>query len=287
MANPSVFPNAIDTFPVFEDIEERDIPQVYNFITAIMDTTQTVSQRKARALNALEAITNYENKILTASRLNLLFQAVLNLENYYKGPGAMSTINQKVNETRAILDNFAYCNEWVSTTNYSKNNVVLYNNKLWIATSDGRGKNPSSSPNFWRQFSIKGNDAVDTGDSVDFKGEWDSTVTYNANKFVQYGKGIYISIRTNIGKVPADNPNDWDKVIESIGNSVPVQDDTSGLPHIDGSIALISSNPTTSLQEVTSYSTSQTYAGVNDVTSGKKFFTYVNGTFTELTGERG
>ena len=125
MAGLSTFPTTLDTFLQFMDVTSSDATNLKGFQDAIQ------SGDFATATTYLQQIQNYQNKAISADRLNKLKDAIETVEKFYRD-NIQAYITQKQSDWQTIIDQFSFLQNYSSTTQYAKNNMVLYNSKIYI-----------------------------------------------------------------------------------------------------------------------------------------------------------
>ena len=138
----TTFPDTIQSFVEMEDITSGD--------ASALDAYQTAMRAGdfQAARQALASMTNANNKIIDATKINTLNDTLIALERFYK-TDIEPYVTQKQAEWQAIVDlfvdNFAYIGEWNSTTGYKRNNIVSRTENpaediyLYIAMVDNTG----------------------------------------------------------------------------------------------------------------------------------------------------
>ena len=101
---------------------------------------------------------------------------------------------------------------------FSNNNAdyggVFYSNKYYIYINDNpsSGISPTNS-SYWCELDLKGEKGAD-GIGVDFKGTWDSSVTYTPLDGVYYNGVIWCCKTSNTNQIPSISSSYWESVVE-------------------------------------------------------------------------
>src|SRR5574344_823080 len=116
----STFPNQIDNIPSFLDVTQSDAQLLSTFQTAMRNGDFNTANL------TLQQISNYNQKIVSAERLNKLRDAILAIENFYNTT-VYTYIENKQTEWQNIINQFSYQGDWNNSTQFLTNNIVKYN----------------------------------------------------------------------------------------------------------------------------------------------------------------
>lgn len=163
----SKFPDELDSWETFLDVVASDavlLSQYQQYVLAgDMENAQYIYQQ----------IPNANRKFIGALVMNQFADAIMSLEQFYGDSGFVEYVTQKQSEWQAIIDQFSYIGVYNATTQYYKNNIVLYNisgqNYLYINTYNGTtplGTVPTN-PSYWRIITIQGQQG-EAGSSTTF-----------------------------------------------------------------------------------------------------------------------
>ncbi|MEG1709596.1 MAG: hypothetical protein RR285_12920 [Acinetobacter sp.] len=217
----STFPPVVDNIPQFQDILQTDAPNVKLFQTAIQNGDF------ATAANIFNQIPNANNKFVGAVRMNQIRDAVLALEQFY-GTDVQPYISAKQTEWQNIINLFAYIDTYNITTQYSKNNMVLFVNngfsQLYINVFNGITpiNTPPTNTTYWRVFTIRGAKG-DSGIGTTFQFEWNTAVNYAISDIVVFDNAWWIATRANVNKQPYEGSLDWNLVMTVTQAIYPIQ----------------------------------------------------------------
>ena len=94
-----------------------------------------------------------------------------------------------------------YKTDWALATRYKVNDVVKSGGGLWICVLHHTSQTYlSDDESKWAQF-VEG---------LEFEDSWLITTRYQAGDVVTYGGYSYVAITNNVGKIPTNEPTDWD-----------------------------------------------------------------------------
>jgi hypothetical protein len=218
----SNFPDELDSWEEFLDIVASDatlLNQYQQYVLAgDMENAQYIYRQ----------IPNADRKFIGALVMNQFADAIMSLEQFYGDGGFIDYITSKQNEWQIIIDQFSYIGIYSATTQYHKNNIVLYNisgqNYLYINTYDGTtplGTLPTN-PSYWRIITIQGQKG-EAGSSTTFYFNWDSSIEYHTNNVVCIGSSLYVALQDNVNNVPYVGSEYWERIFTVPQQYYPVQ----------------------------------------------------------------
>ena len=188
------------TFPFIETITLQD--------THISDNTARELYYNKSAggfINQAQAVyTEYESqlsdKICNATNLNNFVDNINNLESIYfnNTENYANTLN---NNMQTFIDNYSFKGAYSSTTTYVYNNVVSYNNQLWICIAQSTTNVAPSNVSPWKVINNIGKSG-DYASGVTYVGQWNATTTYSAKSMVAWNGRLYIAVSNNTGVQP-------------------------------------------------------------------------------------
>lgn len=216
----STFPTTIDNIPSFLDVTTADATLLSQFETAIQSGNFTL------ASSILSQIQNSDQKIITASRLNQLRDAILALEQFYSSD-IVTYVNQKQAEWQAIVDRFGYIADFSPSVPYIKNNIVSYsangNKDLYICKVNTLAGILPTNTIYWLKFTIVGMRGDSGSNGVSFSFDWSSSFLYSANTIVTYNGEWWYSTQSNQNQVPIEGSSVWEKVMSAPQEHYPIQ----------------------------------------------------------------
>lgn len=215
----STFPQQIDIIPLFMDLTNADMTNVNNFQNAMN------SGDFNKANQYLNLIENANQKIINASRLNKLRDAVLALEEFYKDD-IEDYVSQKQAEWLGIINRFNYMDIYLPYVAYQVNNIVRYTTNgeenLYIKTDPSAPNNPPTDKRYWRKLTIKGERGINSNGETTFYFDWQSAQTYNTNAIVSYADKWWIAKKITVGNPPQEGSEYWDMIMSSMQSLYPV-----------------------------------------------------------------
>lgn len=218
----STFPTTIDIIPLFKDITQEDATLLSQFQEAIKVGNFTL------ASTYLNQITDANQKIVSAQRLNKLRDCILEIEDFYKND-IQPYINTKQSKWKSRINQFDYKGIYNSTVTYKKNNMVLYSinglNQLYIYINNTQSSNKEpANTTYWRVLTIQGQRGESsTVTSSVFAFNWESAQLYSINTIVYYNNCWWISKVENQNQTPQENSDYWDLVLKVEQPIYPIQ----------------------------------------------------------------
>lgn len=216
----TAFPGDIDSFTTWLDIIASDGALVLQYQQA-MQTGNTVL-----ANQILAQIPSASQKIIKATDLNKLTQAILAVERFYKTDVEPYIQEQQANWLE-IIQRFSYKDEWASGTTYEVNNFVSYTvsgaTLIYLATSNPPVGTPPTNTNYWRLLSIQGQQGP-SGEGVSYRQEWNSSTQYYTDDTVTYGGALWIATQDSQGQTPQSGSQYWELVMSLGLTTYPIQD---------------------------------------------------------------
>lgn len=219
----SNFPDGLDSWEEFKDIVATDailLSQYQQYVLAgDMENAQYIYQQIPEA----------NKKFIGALVMNQFADAIMSIEEFYSDSGFESYTQTKQAEWQAIIDQFSYIGIYNATTQYYKNNIVLYNvngqNYLYINMYNGTtplGTLPTN-PSYWRILTIQGQKG-EAGNSTTFYFNWDSATEYHTNNVVAIGSSLYVALQDNVNNIPYVGSEYWERIFTVPQKHYPVQE---------------------------------------------------------------
>lgn len=216
----TAFPGDIDSFTTWLDIIASDGALVLQYHQA-MQAGNTVL-----ANQILAQIPSATQKIIKATDLNKMTQAILAVERFYKTDVEPYIQEQQANWLE-IIQRFSYKGEWASGTTYEVNNFVSYTvsgaTLIYLATSNPPVGTPPTNTNYWRLLSIQGQQGP-SGEGVSYRQEWNSSTQYYTDDTVTYGGALWIATQNSQGQTPQSGSQYWQLVMSLGLTTYPIQD---------------------------------------------------------------
>lgn len=234
------FPNSIDSFTTWLDIIASDGALVLQYQQA-MQVGNTVL-----ANQILAQIPSATQKIIKATDLNKMTQAILAVERFYQTDVEPYIQEQQANWLE-IIQRFSYKGEWASGTTYEVNNFVSYTvsgaTLIYLATSNPPVGTPPTNTNYWRLLSIQGQQGP-SGEGVSYRQEWNSSAQYYTDDTVTYGGALWIATQNSQGQTPQSGSQYWQLVMSLGLTTYPIQDSEPTGQEVGGLWFNTQTNPT-------------------------------------------
>lgn len=239
------FPSSVDQFMTFLNIVASDGPLIAQYQAAMESGNQT------QANQILAQIPQGTQKIITATTLNQLSQAVLAIERFFL-TDIEPYIQTQQESWLTIINQFSYKGNWASGTSYTTNNLVSYTvsgiNLVYIAISAPPVGTPPTNTQYWRLLTIQGPQG-DSGEGLSYREEWVNSNSYAINDAVTYNGAIWMAIQPNQNIEPSSNSQYWKLVMNLETTAYPIQDTVPTNLQVGGLWFNTSNNPTQYIYE--------------------------------------
>lgn len=236
----SNFPESIDIFPTWFNIVASDGPLIAQYQQAMEAGNTTLANQ------ILTQIPQGTQKIITATDLNTLSQAMLAVERFYLTDIEPYVQNLQQNWL-SVINQFSYKDVWQSGTSYVTNNLVSYTvsglNLVYIATSTPPVGTAPTNTQYWRLLTIQGQQGA-SGEGLSYRQEWNSSTQYATNDAVTYDGAIWMALQASQNRIPDSNPQYWKLVMNLTTTTYPIQDTVPTNLQVDGLWFNTSNNPT-------------------------------------------
>ena len=234
------FPSSLDQFMTFLNIVASDGPLIAQYQAAMEAGNQI------QANQILAQIPQGTQKIITATDLNTLSQAMLAIERFYL-TDIKPYITQQQQNWLTVINQFSYQGVWESGTSYVVNNLVSYTvsglNLVYIATSTPPVGTAPTNTQYWRLLTIQGQQGA-SGEGLSYRQEWNSSTQYATNDAVTYDGALWMALQASQNRLPDANPQYWQLVMNLETVTYPIQDTVPTNLQVDGLWFNTSSNPT-------------------------------------------
>lgn len=214
------FPNEIDSFLTYVNVTASDGPLIKQYIDAMNSGNQ------AQANQIFASIPSATQKIIKATDLNKLSQAILAIERFYK-TDVEPFIQQRQIEWKDYIDQFSYKGLWASSTTYQVNNMVSYSvnglTLLFIVTQNPPQGTVPTNKTYWRQLTIQGQQG-ESGIGLSYRQAWKSSVQYYVNDAVTHEGCLWQSLQNNQNTKPGTNNLYWKLIVKFTTAVYPIQD---------------------------------------------------------------
>lgn len=212
------FPEAVDTFVQMLDIVASDATNLAEYQSA-MEAGNVV-----QANAALSNMANGAQKLLTADKINKIFNSIEALERFL-GTDIVPYVAQLQSNWQTEINKFIYKGSYSSSTSYVVNNIVTYtsgtNTYLYICIKAGKGKTPTNTT-YWRQLTVQGEQGV-SGTGMSFLYEWDAATSYSPQDCVSYGGKLWGCLESNTNSAPSSTNTKWEELMSINPVTYPVQ----------------------------------------------------------------
>ena len=225
------YPENLDTFTQWLNIVASDGPLIQQYLTAMNAGNQTLANQ------ILTQIPSASQKIIKATDLNKISQAILAVERFYLTDIQPYIQNQQESWLNTI-NQFSYQGAWSSGTAYLQNNIVLYTTNglqlLFLATATPPLGTPPTNTAYWRALTVQGQQGS-SGPGLTYMQEWVSSTSYNTNDAVTYSGGLWMALQPSTNVQPGTNDEFWKLVIPIITTTYPIQS-TQPLTQVQGDL---------------------------------------------------
>ena len=216
--NLTNFPEAVDVFVQMLDIVASDSTNLAEYQSA-MEAGNII-----QAHEALANITNGAQKLLTAEKINKIFNSVEALERFLASD-IVPYITQLQTNWQAEINKFIYRGNYSSSTSYVVNNIVSYTvgayKYLYICIQNAKGKAPTNTT-YWQQLTIVGLQGI-SGEAMSFLYEWSAVTEYVAQDCVSYNGKLWGCLQTNTNSAPSSTNTNWEELMSIDPVQYPVQ----------------------------------------------------------------
>lgn len=213
------FPSSVDQFLTFLNITATDGPLIAQYQTALQAGNTTLANQ------ILAQIPSGTQKIIKATDLNKLTQAILAVERFYK-TDIEPYVEDKQTEWLSIINQFSYKGTWSTGTSYQVNNLVAYTVSgltfIYLAISTPPIGTVPTNTQYWRLLTVQGQPGP-SGEGLSYRQEWNVSTQYQANDAVTYDGTIWISLQSNQGIQPGTNQSIWKQIITLETAAYPIQ----------------------------------------------------------------
>lgn len=239
------FPSNIDTFTTWLNIVASDGILIQQYQAAMQAGNTTLANQ------ILSQIPQGTQKIITATDLNKLSQAILAIERFY-----LTDIEPYIDNLQeswiTTIGQFSYKGNWASGTSYTTNNLVSYTvsgiNLVYIAISAPPVGTPPTNTQYWRLLTIQGPQG-DSGEGLSYREEWVNSNSYAINDTVTYNGAIWMAIQPSQNIEPSSNSQYWKLVMNLETTAYPIQDTAPTNLQVGGLWFNTSNNPTQYIYE--------------------------------------
>lgn len=213
------FPSSLDTFTTWLNVTATDGPLIQQYITAMNAGNQTLANQ------ILTQISSASQKIITATDLNTMTQAIQAVERFYL-TDIQPYIQTQQESWLNTINQFSYQGTWQAGTNYVTNNIVSYTvsgvNLLFIATSNPPTGTVPTNTTYWRVLTIQGQQGT-SGTGLSYRQEWSASKAYQTNDAVTYNAAIWMATQPSQNQIPSEGSAYWKLVMTLEATTYPIQ----------------------------------------------------------------
>ncbi|CAB1252368.1 protein of unknown function [Ruminococcaceae bacterium BL-6] len=211
----SQFPNSLDSYLIFQDVNISNKPLVDQYYSYINENDF------ASATQLIEDNPSLKYVIVTANTMQSIYDALMAIETTY---------------STDVIKTIATCvtsqGEWSSTGSYPIFSIVTSRGKAFMCIKPNCPVGtPVTDVNYWITMTMRG----ESGSSMSFHESYDSTFPYGIQDCVPFANRLYVSITNdNLGNQPDISPDFWSAVISVptqtiISKNQPTGQDSNGL----------------------------------------------------------
>lgn len=213
------FPSSLDNFTTWLNVTATDGPLIQQYITAMNAGNQTLANQ------ILAQISSASQKIITATDLNTMTQAIQAVERFYL-TDIEPYIETQQESWLNTINQFSYQGTWQVGTNYITNNIVSYTvsgvNLLFIATSNPPTGTVPTNTTYWRVLTIQGQQGA-SGTGLSYRQEWSASHSYQTNDAVTYNAAIWMATQPSQNQIPSEGSAYWNLVMTLEATTYPIQ----------------------------------------------------------------
>lgn len=180
-----------------QDVQIGDV----DLIETYRNTFDNTSIETAQELINTNTLRSY---VLQSEWMNDVKGRIEDLEEY-KVTECDDVFVDKTEEFQFHIDEFEYIDEYSSSTQYYKNNFVLYNDEIYFCIKDSLNNLPTNTT-YWLKIGLIGeNGQYSLG--VAYKGDWHDSTQYYKYDLVLFSNNIYVAKQDNINSQPTSTTN--------------------------------------------------------------------------------
>ena len=216
----STFPNTVDTFTQWLNITATDGPQILAYKDAVQAGNTTLANQ------ILAQIPSGTQKIIKATDLNKITQAILAVERFYFTDiePYLETQQQSWLDT---INQFSYKGTWSSGSTYETNNIVTYTTGgytfLFLATATPPTGTAPTNTTYWRVLTIQGQQGP-SGEGLSYRQAWSNGTTYSAGDVVTYQGALWSATQASQNAEPTTGSQYWQQIMSLTAITYPIQD---------------------------------------------------------------
>lgn len=218
--NLTNFPNSLDEFMSWLNVVATDGPLIQQYQQAVQQGNMTT------AATILAQIPSGTRKIVTATDLNKLSQAILAIERFYS-TDIEGYVDNLQESWLNVIQQFSYQGVWSSGTTYERNNMVLYTvnglQLIFLAIQNPPVATVPTNTQYWRVLTVQGQSG-ESGVGISYREEWNNVTNYETDDAVTYNGALWMALQDNSNIEP--NPTNityWRKIMDLTVTTYPIQ----------------------------------------------------------------
>ena len=218
--NLTNFPNSLDEFMSWLNVVATDGPLIQQYQQAVQQGNMTT------AATILAQIPSGTRKIVTATDLNKLSQAILAIERFYS-TDIEGYVDNLQESWLNVIQQFSYQGVWSSGTTYERNNMVLYTvnglQLIFLAIQNPPVATVPTNTQYWRVLTVQGQSG-ESGVGISYREEWNNVTNYETDDAVTYNGALWMALQNNSNIEP--NPTNityWRKIMDLTVTTYPIQ----------------------------------------------------------------
>lgn len=217
--NLTTFPESVDVFIQMLDVVASDAAALTAYQEA-MNAGNII-----RANTALGTMVNSAQKLLTAEKINKIFDSVEALERFL-ATDIVPYVAQLQSDWQIEIDKFLYKGTYDSSMAYQKNNIVSYTvgayTFLYLCTSNASAGVLPTNTLYWQRFTVVGLQGL-SGEGMSFLWEWNNTTVYSVQDTVLYHNKLWGCVVSNDNSAPSESNPNWQLLVDISAAMYPVQ----------------------------------------------------------------
>lgn len=199
------FPDSIQTFVTMLNMVATDAAAINGYQAAMRNGDMSTAQ------SYLAQLTNGNQKILDAEKINTLLDTCVALERFYSSDIAPYISGLQTNWEN-VVNQFSYKGDWNNVTTYQKNNFVTANVDgvygLYLCIANSAYNIVVTNTSYWRPLTVRGTQGA-SGTTMSFRFNWSSSETYYVDDVVTYNDAVWSCIAQNNNQAPTNNSAYW------------------------------------------------------------------------------
>ena len=151
-------------------------------------------------------------KCVVKDLYNSFISGFMQEENYNQSE-ILDTLANHLSDYNVSINNIQVIGEYDSSFQYHVNNVLYYNGDAYFTIVTPPVGTIPTNTSYFIKLGLRGDKGI-TSLGINKYDIWNSNTAYEQYCIVQYNNILYVSKTSNKGKVPSNNPNDWEKAVD-------------------------------------------------------------------------